>query len=107
VSATSTTFTVHTTGDLHTHILVPPRKRTLVSILIKIILAYSAINKKANPLAPYSMLNPETSSDSPSAKSKGARLVSAKEEVNHIIAKGIRNKESQDKPCSSESAPKL
>jgi len=38
---------------------------------------------KANPTLPYSTLNPETSSDSPSAKSNGVRLVSANEIINH------------------------
>jgi hypothetical protein len=38
---------------------------------------YSAKNKSTNPPPPYSILNPDTNSDSPSAKSKGARLVSA------------------------------
>lgn len=50
--------------------------------LIKIILAYSARNNKANPPLPYSILKPDTSSDSPSAKSKGVRFVSASKEVN-------------------------
>ncbi len=36
---------------------------------IKKIIAYYAIKIKANPTAPYSILNPDTSSDSPSAKS--------------------------------------
>jgi len=53
-------------------------------------LAYSAIKIKANPTLPYSMLNPETSSDSPSAKSKGVRLVSAKEEIKNIITIGMK-----------------
>lgn len=35
------------------------------------------MNNSAKPLLPYSVLNPETNSDSPSAKSKGARLHSA------------------------------
>ena len=39
--------------------------------------AYSAIKMRANGPALYSVLNPETSSDSPSAKSNGVRLVSA------------------------------
>jgi len=39
---------------------------------------------KANPSLPYSILNPDTNSDSPSAKSKGVRLVSAKHEINQI-----------------------
>jgi len=54
-----------------------PKKIGIIRKLIKIILAYSAKNNKANPPLPYSILNPETSSDSPSAKSKGVRLVSA------------------------------
>ena len=48
------------------------------------------MNKNANSPPPYSMLNPDTSSDSPSAKSKGARLVSAKHLINHIDASGNR-----------------
>lgn len=35
------------------------------------------MKSKANPLLPNSRLKPETSSDSPSEKSKGARLHSA------------------------------
>lgn len=60
-------------------------------MLINKILAYSAKKIKANPPAPYSTLNPETNSDSPSAKSKGVRLVSAKLEIIHInpIGKNI------------------
>ncbi len=52
------------------------------------ILAYSAIKINANPPAPYSVLKPETSSDSPSEKSNGVRLVSAKHDLNHTILKG-------------------
>jgi hypothetical protein len=48
------------------------------------ILAYSAKNNKAKPPLPYSILNPETSSDSPSAKSKGVRFVSASLDEPHI-----------------------
>lgn len=72
-----------------------PRKRTAESILISKILAYSAMNRSANSPLPYSILNPETSSDSPSARSKGARLVSAKLEINHIMATGIRGRANQ------------
>jgi hypothetical protein len=53
-------------------------------------LAYSAIKIKANPTLPYSMLKPETSSDSPSAKSKGVRLVSANEEIRNISTIGTK-----------------
>ena len=47
---------------------------------------------KANPPPPYSTLNPETSSDSPSAKSKGIWIVSAKQEINQINDKGREKK---------------
>jgi hypothetical protein len=41
------------------------------------------------------MLNPDTNSDSPSAKSKGVRLVSAKQEANQISIKGKDKKANQ------------
>jgi len=55
-------------------------------------LAYSAIKISANIILPYSILKPETNSDSPSAKSKGVRLVSAIQEINQIpiIGKNIK-----------------
>lgn len=43
-------------------------------------LEYSEINNKANPPPPYSTLNPETNSLSPSEKSKGVRFLSAIEQ---------------------------
>lgn len=52
------------------------------------ILAYSARKNNANGPPAYSTLNPETSSDSPSVKSKGARFVSAKVEIYHMAANG-------------------
>jgi hypothetical protein len=57
-------------------------------ILINKILVYSAIKIIANSPPLYSVLNPDTSSDSPSAKSKGVRCVSARVVINHIIAIG-------------------
>lgn len=57
-----------------------------------IIFAYSARKNRAKGPAAYSTLNPETSSDSPSVKSKGARFVSAKVEINHIMARGQAGK---------------
>ena len=65
-----------------------PRNRITVKALRKRILAYSAIKIRAKPPALYSVLNPDTSSDSLSAKSKGVRLVSARHEAYQIIAKG-------------------
>lgn len=52
------------------------------------ILAYSAIKIMANFPPLYSVLKPETNSLSPSAKSKGARFVSAIEDVNQAVSVG-------------------
>lgn len=43
----------------------------------------------ANPSLPYSTLNPDTSSDSPSAKSNGVRFVSARHEISQTPTRGI------------------
>lgn len=63
-------------------VLVMEEKNTTVNNLITIMFAYSAINSRAKVPLLYSVLNPETNSDSPSAKSKGVRLVSARVVVN-------------------------
>jgi hypothetical protein len=49
---------------------------------------YSPTKIKANSPLEYSVLNPDTNSDSPSEKSKGARLHSATHERNQIIRIG-------------------
>lgn len=73
-------------------IWIEPKKKTAVSILIKMILVYSAIKIKVKVPPLYSVLNPETNSDSPSAKSKGVRLVSAKVVANQVKKEGIKSK---------------
>lgn len=65
-----------------------PKKITVERVFIIRILAYSAKKNKANGPPAYSTLNPETSSDSPSVKSNGARLVSANVETNHMRVRG-------------------
>lgn len=65
-----------------------PRKRMTERVFISKIFPYSARKKRANGPAAYSTLKPETSSDSPSARSNGARLVSAKVDRYHIAARG-------------------
>jgi len=55
----------------------PPKKRIVVIEEIKIILLYSAKKNKANPIAEYSTLYPDTSSASASGKSNGCLFVSA------------------------------
>lgn len=72
-----------------------PINRVAVRVFIMIILAYSAIKKRANGPPAYSTLKPDTSSDSPSVKSNGARFVSASVEINHIMASGHEDKMSQ------------
>ena len=52
------------------------RNRTVVSVFISIMLAYSAKKNMANGPAAYSTLNPETSSDSPSVGFSKGRDVS-------------------------------
>ena len=65
-----------------------PINRIIEIVFIRRILAYSARKKRAKGPPAYSTLNPDTSSDSPSVKSKGARFVSARVETYHIKAIG-------------------
>ena len=53
---------------------------------------------RAKRFPPYSILNPDTISDSPSAISNGARFVSAKHIVTQVINKGIENNITHN-PC--------
>jgi hypothetical protein len=57
------------------------KNKEVNSLIIKIF-AYSAIKMRANIPPLNSVLNPDTSSDSPSAKSNGVRFVSAKFVIN-------------------------
>lgn len=59
-----------------------------VRVFIIMMFAYSARKNRANGPPAYSTLNPETSSDSPSVRSNGARFVSATVEIYHIMARG-------------------
>jgi len=70
-------------------IIIDPENKVTVRSLINRMLAYSAMKMSANIPALYSTLNPETNSDSPSAKSNGVRLVSAKFVINHITNRGV------------------
>lgn len=64
-------------GKKNFEIIPEGKKRYLVKNLTNIIFPYSPKNNKAKIKPLYSVLKPETSSLSPSAKSKGERLVSA------------------------------
>lgn len=70
------------------------------SVFINRMLAYSARKNRANGPPAYSTLKPETSSDSPSVRSKGARLVSASVEMYHIAASGQAGIMSQMLSCA-------
>lgn len=65
-----------------------PKNKTVERVFINRILEYSARKNRANGPPAYSTLNPETSSDSPSVRSKGARFVSANVDTYHIAANG-------------------
>jgi hypothetical protein len=72
-----------------------------VNIHIKTILAYSAKKKNINITAECSVIKPLTSSDSASAKSKGALLVSAIHPIKNIINTGNKGKMKKTTFCAS------
>jgi len=76
-----------------------PRKRIVERVFIRRMLAYSARKNSAKGPPAYSTLNPETSSDSPSVRSKGARFVSARVEMYHMAARGQAGTASQIPSC--------
>ena len=63
----------------------PPINNITAKIHIRTILAYSARKKNTNIPAECSVMKPDTSSDSASARSKGALLVSAIHPIKKII----------------------
>lgn len=65
-----------------------PRNSTAERVFIRRMLAYSARKNSAKGPPAYSTLKPDTSSDSPSVRSNGARFVSASVEIYHIAARG-------------------
>ena len=71
----------------------PPKKIRENKPDMNIIFAYSARNSKAKDIEEYSTLYPETNSDSPSVRSKGALLVSATKDIKNIIEQGNNAKE--------------
>ena len=85
--ATNKTFT-EKNKSLKKRLLKEEVNKATENILIAKILVYSAIKISAKGPLLYSVLNPETSSDSPSARSKGVRLVSASRVTNQSINRG-------------------
>src|SRR5579871_5081450 len=66
----------------------PPMNKIGARKLTRIMLAYSARKNSANAEPEYSTWKPATISDSPSATSNGARLVSATPEMKYTTNSG-------------------
>lgn len=71
------------------------------------IFAYSAKKKSTKPIAEYSTLKPETSSDSASGKSKGTRLVSAKADTKNSRNEGKKGHQKKMVCCAKTIAVRL
>ena len=74
---------------------------------IKMMFEYSARKKRAKGPPAYSTLNPETNSDSPSVRSKGVRLVSAKVETYQMNAIGVQVSTNHEKSWLSTIVERL
>jgi len=74
----------------------PPRKRIVERTFINMMFEYSARKNKAKGPPENSTLKPDTSSDSPSVRSKGARFVSARVETYHIKQIGAQVNRNQE-----------
>src|SRR5512137_2241190 len=88
----------------------PPRNRVVVSAAIRIMFMYSARKNSANAMPEYSTWKPATISDSPSATSNGARLVSATPEMKYTTSSGNSQNQYQlpgPPDCDSTIRPKL
>src|SRR6188768_2230973 len=75
----------------------PPRNSSAARKLTRIMLAYSARKKIAKAEPEYSTWKPATISDSPSATSKGARLVSATPEMKYTRNSGSKGNQNHSK----------
>lgn len=83
-------------GQVH-----PPKKQIVKRLDIKIIREYSDRKKKTNPTDEYSVLYPDTSSDSASGKSKGILDVSAKAQIKNKIEVGNKGNINHIFSCTS------
>ena len=78
----------------------PPRNMTVASADTRIMLAYSPRKNSAKGIPEYSTWNPATISDSPSATSNGARLVSATPEMKYTRNMGASGSQFQERKLS-------
>lgn len=84
-----------------------PRKRRVLLEDLSRILLDSARKNRANPLAEYSTLYPETSSASASGRSNGCRFVSASVVIKKRIKTGSRGAPNQPALCLSPTVERL
>ena len=77
----------------------PPKNIITNKLDITITCKYSPKNKNAKVIEEYSTLNPDTNSDSASAKSKGVRLVSASIKIKKNKNNGKHGKINHIKFC--------
>lgn len=89
------------------NILIEAKNKIIDKTQRIIILVYSAKKINANHPPIYSTLNPDTNSDSPSAKSKGLRFTSARHLVNHIKKRDKFPKKNQSNDWESIICRKL
>src|ERR1700694_5421171 len=79
----------------------PPKKSVVTMAQTVTTLEYSAMKKKENFMALYSVWYPAISSDSASGTSKGSRLVSAKPEMRKMKKERNRGSTYQSPSCCS------
>src|SRR5262245_15602224 len=75
----------------------PPRNMMVASAATRIMFMYSARKNSAKVMPEYSTWKPATISDSPSATSKGARLVSAVPEMKYTRNIGSNGSQFQER----------
>ncbi len=91
---------IASTSGASTGAAQPPRNMTVASADTRIMLAYSPRKNSAKGMPEYSTWNPATISDSPSATSNGARLVSATPEMKYTRNMGASGSQFQERKLS-------
>src|SRR5918997_254918 len=85
----------------------PPRNRIDVKADIRIMLAYSPRKNRAKVMELYSTKKPATSSLSPSGRSKGARLVSARVLTKKMTNMGKSGRKNHTVSCARTISERL
>src|SRR3954451_13741577 len=85
----------------------PPRNRMEVIALMRIMFAYSPRKNSPKLMDEYSTKNPATISDSPSGRSNGERLVSARDETKKIMNIGNSGMQNQIFCCASTTSDRF